>query len=40
MLENNHLNEGQLTIPLSVMGCLTLMLALLKLNGRSFGALA
>lgn len=35
-----HLNEGQLHIPLSVMGCVTVVLALLKLNGHSFEALA
>lgn len=35
-----HLNEGQLNIPLSVMGCVTIVLALLKLNGHSFEALA
>lgn len=40
MLENNHPNEGQPNIPPSVMGCFTLMLLLLKLNGRSFEALA
>lgn len=40
VLENNHLNEGQRNIPLSIMGCLTLMLALLQLNGRSLEALA